>query len=106
MSGDLIRVFFCSPDIGFAEPLTHALGPGFQIRATRELRWPDPAESGTYDVVLLDLQTSERDPVIKAALAFLTESQSKFPLPVVAILASEDRSRSEEHTSELQSPVH
>jgi DNA-binding NtrC family response regulator len=92
MSGDLIRVFFCSPDIAFAEPLTHALGPGFQIRATRELRWPDAAEFGTYDVVLLDLQASDRDPVIKAALQFLTESQSRFPLPVVAILASEDRS--------------
>jgi DNA-binding NtrC family response regulator len=92
MSGDLIRVFFCSPDIGFAEPLTHALGPGFQIRATRELRWPDAAESGRYDVLLLDLQTSDRDPVIKTALDFLTEFQSKFPLPVVAILASEDRS--------------
>jgi DNA-binding NtrC family response regulator len=93
MSGDLIRVFFCSPDIAFAEPLTHALGQGFQIRATRELRWPDPAESGRYDVLLLDLQANDRDPVMKAALEFLTESsQSRFPLPVVAILASEDRS--------------
>lgn len=92
MSGDLIRVFFCSPDIGFAEPLTHALGPGFQIRATRELRWPDSSEFGTYDVLLLDLQANDRDPAIKAALNFLTESQGKFPLPVVAILASEDRS--------------
>ena len=44
MDSELIRVFFCSPDIGFAEPLTHALGPGFQIRATRELRWPGSEE--------------------------------------------------------------
>src|SRR5580700_3608452 len=93
MSGDLIRVFFCSPDIAFAEPLTHALGTGFQIRATRELRWPDAGEAGSYDVLLLDLQANDKDPVIKAALDFLdTSSQSKFPLPVVAILASEDRS--------------
>jgi DNA-binding NtrC family response regulator len=92
MSVDLIRVFFCSPDIAFAEPLTHALGPGFQIRATRELRWPDAAESGAHDVLLLDLQASDKDPVIKAALDFLNDSSSKFPLPVVAILSSEDRS--------------
>lgn len=92
MSGDLIRVFFCSPDIAFAEPLTHALGPGFQIRATRELRWPDAGEASAYDVLLLDLQASDKDPVIKSALDFLTApTEGKFPLPVVAILASDDR---------------
>ena len=46
MDSELIRVFFCSPDIAFAEPLTHALGAGFQIRATRELRWPGAGDSG------------------------------------------------------------
>jgi DNA-binding NtrC family response regulator len=92
MSDDQIRVFFCSPDIAFAEPLTHALGVGFQIRATRELRWPGAGESGLYDVLLLDLQASDKDPVIKAALDFLTGTvQNKFPLPVVAILSSNDR---------------
>jgi DNA-binding NtrC family response regulator len=92
MSTDLIRVFFCSPDIAFAEPLTHALGPGFHIRATRELRWPDSGETGEYDVLLLDLQANDREPIIKAALDFLTlSSDSKFPLPVVAILTSDDR---------------
>jgi two-component system response regulator HydG len=92
MTGDLIRIFFCSPDIAFAEPLTHALGAGFQIRATRELRWPDVGEMGAYDVLLLDLQASDRDNVVKAALDFLDNSSgSKFPLPVVAILASDDR---------------
>jgi DNA-binding NtrC family response regulator len=92
MSGDLIRVFFCSPDIAFAEPLTHALGPGFKIRATRELRWPEAGEAGLYDVLLLDLQANDKDPLIKSAMDFLSSSpESKFPLPVVAILASEDR---------------
>lgn len=92
MNGDLIRIFFCSPDIAFAEPLTHAIGPGFQIRATRELRWPDAGEGGGYDVLLLDLQASEKDSVIRAALDFLNASKdSRFPLPVVAILATEDR---------------
>jgi len=92
MSDDQIRVFFCSPDIAFAEPLTHALGAGFQIRATRELRWPGAGESGLYDVLLLDLQASDKDPVIKAALEFLTSaSETRFPLPVVAILSSDDR---------------
>jgi DNA-binding NtrC family response regulator len=92
MTTDQIRVFFCSPDIAFAEPLTHALGAGFQIRATRELRWPDAGEIGFYDVLLLDLQASDKDPVIKAALDFLeSSSTNKFALPVVAILASNDR---------------
>lgn len=92
MTANEIRVLFCSPDIAFAEPLTHALGAGFQIRATRELRWPDAGEIGAYDVLLLDLQVSDKDPVIKAALDFLeSSSTSKFALPVVAILASNDR---------------
>lgn len=92
MDVKLIRVFFCSPDIGFAEPLTHALGPGFQIRATRELRWPGSEEPERYDVLLLDLQARENETVIKAAMDFLQASSgSKFPLPVVAILASDDR---------------
>src|ERR1700733_14386774 len=92
MTGDLIRVFFCSPDIAFAEPLTHALGAGFQIRATRELRRPTTGELGIYDVMLLDLQASDKDPVIKAALEFLTTSaETRFPLPVAAILASAAR---------------
>ncbi len=72
MSGDLIRVFFCSPDIGFAEPLTHALGPGFNIRATRQLRWPDAGEACAYDVLLLDLQANDKEPVINDALDVLT----------------------------------
>jgi DNA-binding NtrC family response regulator len=92
MTGDHIRIFFCSPDVAFAEPLTRALGAGFQIRATRELRWPDAAEMGAYDVLLLDLQASDKEPVTKAALDFLESSSvSKFPLPVVAILVSDDR---------------
>ena len=92
MDSELIRVFFCSPDIGFAEPLTHALGPGFQIRATRELRWPGSEEPERYDVLLLDLQGRDNEAVVKGALEFLQGiSGSKFPLPVVAILPSDDR---------------
>ncbi len=92
MTIDLIRVFFCSRHADFADALTLSLGLGFQICPTRELRWPDTGEMGTFDVLLLDLQAGDNDPFIKAALDFLENpSVSKFPLPVVAFLSSTDR---------------
>jgi DNA-binding NtrC family response regulator len=92
MDTEIIRLLFCSPDVGFAEPLTHALGPGFTIRATPELRWPGPEDLERYDVLLLDMQARENEAGSNAAMDFLNLSyESRFPLPVVAILASDDR---------------
>jgi DNA-binding NtrC family response regulator len=92
MTIESIRVFVCSHNADFVGALAHSIGHGFQIYRTRDLRWPDGGELGTYDVLLLDLQAGDSDPVIKAAVDFLEKSSaSKFPLPVVAILSSTDR---------------
>jgi DNA-binding NtrC family response regulator len=92
MTDELIRVFFCSSNVGFAEALSHALGPGFEVCATKDFQWPGQGEMEGYDVLLLDLQPRENDTVTEAAFQFLKDSSSsKYPLPVVAILASDDR---------------
>ncbi len=92
MCKDEIRVWFCSPDVGFAQAVIRTLGPGFQIEQTAELILPQGSElEGWADVVLLDLRAATSDSSLNQGLRLLeTINRIKLPPPVIAILAGDE----------------
>jgi DNA-binding NtrC family response regulator len=58
MSDEQAHVWFCSPDHEFAQVITSALGPEFEVKLGQEYHLPnDPELSAWWHVVLLDLQS-------------------------------------------------
>jgi DNA-binding NtrC family response regulator len=57
MSNEQAHVWFCSPDQEFAQLITSALGPEFEVKLGHESHLPNDSELSTWwHVVLLDLQ--------------------------------------------------
>ncbi len=82
-----IRVFFYSSDVPFAEVVTRALGPGYEVR-TREHPAPEAmrAEQDWCDVVLLDLHDSDETDS-KATLHLMDEIKKlDGSVPIIAIV--------------------
>jgi DNA-binding NtrC family response regulator len=94
MCEQAIRVLFHSSDGPFAEVVTRALGPGYEVR-TNEQNDIDgtPAERAWYDVVLLDLHDSGEEESAEATLHLMDEIK-KFDssTPMIAIVGDADDS--------------
>ncbi|MBI3670395.1 MAG: sigma-54-dependent Fis family transcriptional regulator [Acidobacteria bacterium] len=92
MCKDEIRVWFCSPDVGFVQAVTRALGPGFLIEHSDELILPQGSKlEGWADVVLLDLRAASSDGSLNPGLRLLeTINRVNLPPPVIAILAGDE----------------
>jgi two-component system response regulator AtoC len=91
-----VRVWFCSPNVGFAQAIIRALGPGFQIQQSNEFVLPqDAVPEGWWDVVLLDLRAATSENDLNAGLRLLEKiTGADVPPPVIAILAADDHALS------------
>ena len=88
MCEQAIRVLFYSSDAPFAEVITRALGPGYEVR-TIELIESEvtPAAQGWCDVVLLDLHDSTEESDTETALRLMDEIKKvDFATPMIAIV--------------------
>lgn len=87
-----IRVWFWTPDPGFASLIARSLGPGFEVRYDSET---EPAhlqeQAEWWDVVLLDLRQFEREPSAGPCLETMrTVSSYTLPPPITALLGVND----------------
>ncbi len=88
MCEQAIRVLFYSSDAPFAEVVTRALGPGYEVR-TSELIESEvtPAAQGWCEVVLLDLHDSTEESDTESALRLMDEIKKvDFVTPIIAIV--------------------
>jgi DNA-binding NtrC family response regulator len=94
MCEQAIRVLFYSSDGPFAEVVTRALGPGYEVR-TSEQDDPEvnPAEHAWHDVVLLDLHESGEDPEAGTTLQLMDEiKRLDSTTPMIAIVGDAEDS--------------
>jgi DNA-binding NtrC family response regulator len=95
MEQETIRIWFFSPDSGFSQIITRALGPRYEVRCSKELSLQDSADFLPWcDVLLLDLRRPEGDGENhwENALRFLDEvRQQEMPSPGAVILKDEGR---------------
>lgn len=84
MSEQTVRVCFLSEDLAFAEPLARALGYGFSVRATGDIRSSEVRE--WCDAILLDLRAASRDADLEPKLRLIDEIRATpSARPVVAL---------------------
>lgn len=86
----IIRVCFLSKDLGFADPLSRALGAEFTTRASREVstaRLTDPREGS--DVILLDLRSVSTRGDYEAGLCLIDEIRQAPSCPPIVTLCDE-----------------
>src|SRR5574337_2055424 len=92
MCEQAIRVLFFSSDSPFAEVVTRALGPGYEVR-TNEQNGLVASPSGREwcDVVLLDLHDSGEEADAEATLRLMDEIKKLNPsTPMIAIVGDVD----------------
>lgn len=94
MCEQAIRVLFYSSDSPFAEVVTRALGPGYEVRTNEQ---PDlevtPSEHQWCDVVLLDLHDSAEDANAETTLRLMDDIKKlDFSTPMIAIVGDADDS--------------
>ena len=92
MCEQAIRVLFYSSDAPFAEVVTRALGPGYEVRTTESSDFEvTSAVQGWCDVVLLDLHDSAEDSDAEAALQLMDEIKKiDFSTPMITIVGDAD----------------
>ena len=88
MCEQAIRVLFYSSDAPFAEVVTRALGPGYEVRTTEQIGSEiAPSAQGWCEVVLLDLHDSSEDSDTESALRLMDEIKKiDFATPMIAIV--------------------
>ena len=94
MCEQAIRVLFYSSDGPFAEVVTRALGPGYEVR-TSEQDNPElnPAEHSWCDVVLFDLHEASEDSEAENTLHLMDEiKKHDSSTPMIAIVEDADDS--------------
>jgi DNA-binding NtrC family response regulator len=94
MCEQAIRVLFYSSDGPFAEVVTRALGPGYEVRTSDQNDFEvNPAEHAWCDVVLLDLHESGEDSEAETILQLMDEiKRLDSTTPMIAIVGdAEDR---------------
>jgi len=88
--GDVVRVWFCSTDVDFAQLVSRTLGPGFEVRLKNGFEPGDAqAQEGWCGVALIDL----RDPAsVESGLNVVEEiNQQGAPPPVLVMLSAQDQ---------------
>ncbi|TAM82465.1 MAG: sigma-54-dependent Fis family transcriptional regulator [Acidobacteria bacterium] len=92
MCEQAIRVLFFSSDGPFAEVVTRALGPGYEVRTNEQSDLvANPAGREWCDVVLLDLHDSGDDADADETLRLMDEIKKLNPsTPIVAIVGDVD----------------
>jgi two-component system response regulator AtoC len=94
MCEQAIRVLFYSSDGPFAEVVTRALGPGYEVRTSEQNESEvNPAEHAWCDVVLLDLHESGEDTEAGATLKLMDEiKRLDSTTPMIAIVGDAEDS--------------
>lgn len=94
MCEQAIRVLFHSSDGPFAEVVTRALGPGYEVRTSEQNDLDvTPALCAWCDVVLLDLHDSGEEESAAATLRLMDEIKKLGPsTPMIAIVGDSDDS--------------
>ena len=94
MADEAVRVLFCSSDGAFAEMITRALGPGYEVRSSERVNLESTSEEERWwDVVLLDLREASDEPSVPAALLSMDAiKQAVGSSPIVAILGDSNNS--------------
>jgi two-component system, NtrC family, response regulator HydG len=92
MCEQAIRVLFYSSDAPFAEVVTRALGPGYEVRTNEQADSEvTPAGQGWCDVVLLDLHDNAENSDAEATLHLMDEIKKlDFSTPMIAIVGDAD----------------
>lgn len=90
-----VRVWFWTPDPGFAQLITRTLGPGFELHCTSESETALTLEhEDSWDVVLLDLREVETVQDSEPGLGVLRGvSAVPLPPPTVVILGDHNPAR-------------
>ncbi len=94
MCEQAIRVLFHSSDGPFAEVVTRALGPGYEVRTSEQNDLDgSPAKRAWCDVVLLDLHDSAEEESAEATLHLMDEiKKCDSSMPMIAIVGDSDDS--------------
>ncbi len=94
MCEQAIRVLFCSSDAPFAEVVTRALGPGYEVRTIEQGDSEiTPSTQGWCDVVLLDLHDSAENSDAEPALQLMDEIKKiDLSIPMIAIVSDAEDS--------------
>lgn len=97
MSSGVIRVWFFSPDKGFTQVLSNALGQTeYEVRSTQNFELDHQAELQLHrwcDVVLLDLRAALVDGSLEFSYQLIDKLRSRQldpPPPIIAIIPDED----------------
>ncbi|MBI2815351.1 MAG: sigma-54-dependent Fis family transcriptional regulator [Acidobacteria bacterium] len=89
MSESLVRVWFCTADVGFGQIVTPALGPAFQIRVADDTNFQEGID--WCDSILLDLRHVGGSAEAEKALSSVEQWRtSECPPPVIAIIGDDD----------------
>jgi DNA-binding NtrC family response regulator len=92
MPEEPIRVWFCTPDVGFAQVIGRALGAGFETRASEEFSLAATrGQESWWNVVLIDLREVAGEDGIDTGLRLMDGiKQSDEPPPIVVMLSDDD----------------
>lgn len=92
MCEQAIRVLFCSSDGSFAEVVTRALGPGYEVRTTDQCDLEGTrSEQEWCDIVLLDLHDAGEDLETDDTLRLMDSIKKvDVSLPIIAIVGDAD----------------
>lgn len=88
-----IRVWFWTPDLGFAHLITKTLGPGFEVRCNSDHEAAAaPEQADWWDVALLDFRQVEGNGTSEPDLEVIkTIGSTPLPPPIVVLLNNEER---------------
>jgi len=85
-----IRVWFHTSDQTFAEIITRALGPEYELQAAEKSLAESMEEMQRWDAVLLDLRDVSDEPTAQRASVLQEISRTPLPPPIIAIVAGDD----------------
>ena len=87
--GEKVRVWFCGPDVGFAQMMASTLGVGFEVRVSAGFEpgaWQE--ESGWCGVGLLDLREAGALGLLEAGLKLIDGLRGEDPSPPLVVMIS------------------
>ena len=87
-----IRVWFWTPDPGFAHLITRTVGPGVELRCTSDSEADSIREQADWwDVALLDLRQIEGNGSIELGLEVMkTVGSMTLPPPIITLLSNDE----------------
>jgi DNA-binding NtrC family response regulator len=92
-NGEKVRVWFCGPDVGFAQLMARTLGSGFEVRLNQgfELSTTDSPQ-GWCSVGLIDLREAGAHGSLDTGLALIDEFRALDQTPpLVVMISGEDQ---------------